>query len=944
MRAAAVILLVSGLAGSLAAQQPTQSLRGTVRDSASGQPILGAVILLRDSAGVTVARTLSGDLGRYQVVATRRAKDMQLLRIGFRPREIALPAPSDGVMQFDVAMAQIPTLLEPVRTLAASRCRARSDAAAAFGVLSQARAALLATIVAREAKPATMTLVRFKRYMAGLSDSVERQTVRLVSQEGAKMSFNASYTALDFVQDGFRRDSAGQHIFFGPDAEVLLDEGFSRAYCFSIARADTAHRNQVGLAFAPVARRNGRIDIRGSLWIDTVARSLREVSFVYLGLDRVSEGLNAGGQVSFREMDNGVTLIDRWSLRMVGAADSVIEDKSGVSVHRGLLLQEVGGILANAKWPDGHEWTASLAKLRLAVTDRRGDPARGRSVGLDSTDYHAVTDVAGNAEIEYLVPGPYRVTIVDPELAPLGVAIPTDLEFRAVRDATIALELRAPSAAQFLSDICKFEGTSGDAPALFGRVTTIDGDGVSGARWRLARASNGGWQTIADGGKTGSTGLFHHCRKIGWGETIRIEAWREGESPTVVTRRVTSAATILPLQLNATVASDRRASVLTHTFEGTVKDSSTGRAVPDAHVALVGTATAARTDSAGRFTISGMRPGRYTAEVRTWTLDALGVVSQSPVVLSDAKTPLTLYVPTAAQIASTLCTTDSSSPPLGPIAVVAGRAEVRGDTLPPEGLRVVAAWNAGQKKGTRSVESFTDARGVFRLCGVPRETDVVVRAATEGVTGDSVLVRVAANDALATADLSLAPAVALPTMVTTEKVTIPAFERNRKLGIGHFLTRAELEKRENQRLADALSNLPGLGATRGRGGRGYVLSKHAPPHLAPRASSSCGKSSNMCPLTNQGLNQQGVWCPSTNQRNEGEICGCYAQIYIDGILVNPGKPTEPYDINSIPTSEIEGVEFYSGPATTPIEYARTGDTQCGVLVLWMRRGRFVKGS
>lgn len=944
MRDIAVILLLASLGAAAEAQQPAQSLRGTVRDSASGQPILGAVILLRDSAGTTVARTLTGALGRYQIVASRRAKDMQLLRIGFRPREIALPEPSRDVVQLDVAMLQVPTLLEPVRTLASSRCRARPDAAAAFGALSQARAALLATIVAREANPATMTLVRYKRYMAGMSDSVERQTVRVASQEGATMSFNASQTAIDFVQGGFRRDSAGHQTFYGPDAEVLLDDGFSRSYCFSITRADTAHKDQVGLAFVPSSRRARRVDIQGSLWIDTVARSLKSVEFTYLGLDKVSEELKAGGRVSFSEMKNGVALIDRWSLRMIGAADSVVDDRSGVTVHRGLLIQEVGGELAQARWRDGQEWTAPLGRLRIAVTDRKGNPARGRSVGLDSTDYHAITDVAGVAEIEYLVPGPYRVSIVDPELAPLGVALPTGLEFQALRDSTIRLDLRAPSAADFLAEVCRYDGVSMSAPALFGRITTVDGEGLDGVRWRVAVASNGGWKTVADGGKTGATGLFHHCRKIALGETIRIEAWREGETPTVVTRRVTEAATILPIQLSAAVAAGQRTPQqrATRAFDGTVIDSATSRAVAGARVALIGTAIAALTDSTGRFTIAGVRAGRYTAEVRTWALDALGVVSQSAIVLGDAA-PITLYVPTATQIASTLCAFDSVARASGRVAVIAGRAEVKGDTLPPEGLRVVAAWREGQNRETQSVETFTDSRGVFRVCGIPREKDVTVRAATEGVTGDSVLVRVAADDAVATAELSLAPAVALPTVVTTESVTIPSFERNRKLGVGRFLTRTELAQRENQRLADALSTIPGLGATRGRGGRGYVLSTHTPPHLAPRASASCGKANNMCPITNQGLNQQGIWCPSSGQRNEGEICGCYAEIYIDGILVNPGKPTEPFDINAIPTSEIEAVEYYSGPATTPIEYSRLGDTQCGVLVLWMRRGRFVKG-
>jgi hypothetical protein len=63
---------------------------------------------------------------------------------------------------------------------------------------------------------------------------------------------------------------------------------------------------------------------------------------------------------------------------------------------------------------------------------------------------------------------------------------------------------------------------------------------------------------------------------------------------------------------------------------------------------------------------------------------------------------------------------------------------------------------------------------------------------------------------------------------------------------------------------------------------------------------------------------------------------CYAQVYLDDVLMNPTRPTEPFDVNTIKLEQLEAVEFYAGPSQTPAKYSRL-DSRCGVLVLWTRR-------
>src|SRR4051812_45873107 len=88
----------------------SQELRGGVRDSASGRPIPGAVVLLLDAARQTLARGMTNDRGAYRLALHPHAVRLRVVRIGSQPRELTLPTPVDGVARLDVVLARIPTL------------------------------------------------------------------------------------------------------------------------------------------------------------------------------------------------------------------------------------------------------------------------------------------------------------------------------------------------------------------------------------------------------------------------------------------------------------------------------------------------------------------------------------------------------------------------------------------------------------------------------------------------------------------------------------------------------------------------------------------------------------------------------------------------------------------------------------------------------------------
>ena len=111
---------------------------------------------------------------------------------------------------------------------------------------------------------------------------------------------------------------------------------------------------------------------------------------------------------------------------------------------------------------------------------------------------------------------------------------------------------------------------------------------------------------------------------------------------------------------------------------------------------------------------------------------------------------------------------------------------------------------------------------------------------------------------------------------------------------------------------------------RGRAEQAWVSSRHVRPPLCPPTSVEC-------------FRNHGFYVPDAADATEGMPIACYALVYINDVLMNGAtEPTEPFDISQIAPDQVEGVEFYAGPAQTPLKYSRMG-SNCGVLVIWRRR-------
>jgi hypothetical protein len=196
----------------------------------------------------------------------------------------------------------------------------------------------------------------------------------------------------------------------------------------------------------------------------------------------------------------------------------------------------------------------------------------------------------------------------------------------------------------------------------------------------------------------------------------------------------------------------------------------------------------------------------------------------------------------------------------------------------------------------------SNERGFFRLDSItPGERKLIIRKV--GYAPLEITWPFAAGDSIVRI-FEMSSIQTLDSVVTVDKRSrdsrMEEFEEHRKLGLGKFYTRADIEK-SGGRISNLLAGTGGIKLTNGPANQAYVQSS--------RGSKSLGRGT------------------------------CYAEVYLDDMNIytkrTSGSPP-PFDVNSIPSSEIEAIEYYAGAAETPAKYTKLG-TSCGVLVIHTRR-------
>lgn len=533
-----------------------QRVTGRIVDAPSRLGIAGAVLTQLDARGQALSRTLSGEEGRFTLVLDAEAMSVRVVRIGYHPRNLAVR----DLGQEAIVMQRLPASLPPVR-VAARGCPAGAASRPALALLDQARDGLLAAQVSREGKAISAVRLRFERD-AEDDERASTQRVWLDSTADARTTFTSALPAAQLVERGFLEErEGGAVVMHAPDADVFLDDAFVNAYCFHIAAPSSARPTQVGLGFSPArdTQRRGRVDVEGTVWVDTARRELREVEFRYVGLPRTIATRHPGGQLTFLALANGLVLVDRWQLRLVGISLDTIAGfvARGVPVVRTRIhVRETGGEVASVAWP-GNSFRAPLGALRVTVQTAQRTPAGGVALRLEGTDYRATTDGSGNASMDRLLPGPYKLVVLDPRLAPIDLALETGVRFDARRDSLHAAAFTLPIVPPAMQDYCERRRVRSGSPSdtipwIIGRVRRTDGKFIAPGIVRAKKeVRTGWWEPAGEPFRVGTDGLFWICSaQLIEAASVQVEYQVNGGRVHRVQVPVQRTLTVVPLEID----------------------------------------------------------------------------------------------------------------------------------------------------------------------------------------------------------------------------------------------------------------------------------------------------------------------------------------------------------------------------------------------------------
>jgi carboxypeptidase family protein len=210
---------------------------------------------------------------------------------------------------------------------------------------------------------------------------------------------------------------------------------------------------------------------------------------------------------------------------------------------------------------------------------------------------------------------------------------------------------------------------------------------------------------------------------------------------------------------------------------GIVVDSLYGRRLVGAQISVEGLNNLAMTDSAGRFTIDSVPPGKYRIGVFHPLLDSLILSIASPPlqVFADSTLGLILATPSAPTFIRLVCgpIQIDTMAGIGP-SVVVGRVLNAETEAPVAGVRVTLSWTdiqAGTNIGVHRIQRIRDTTtgpgGGFRFCNLPPSVNGVARAIIATADSGAVSRPLSLNGRLVVALVLHVPAAAKPATNST---------------------------------------------------------------------------------------------------------------------------------------------------------------------------------
>lgn len=443
-----------------------QAVTARVLAAEGAQPVVGAVVYLVDDVDTPVRRALTDPRGRALLVGfpagryRLRAEMIGMATAETEPFEVA----GGAAVQRELVLESQAIGIEGLQVEADNRCRLRPEEGLLTArVWEEARKALEAATVTDEQ--------RLYRYETMLYERDLDMNTRVVEEEERSRRRATMRTpflsrpAEELMEGGFaERSGDGDVYYFAPDAQVLLSDVFLDSHCFRLTAGEAQGESAglVGLAFEPTERRR-TVDISGTLWLDPQTSELRWLEYRYENLDADIRSDELGGRVEFRRMPEGGWIIPEWWLRMPNIA-AQRNRATGVLTRYLVGFRESGGLVLDVEGATAMG-PARTGSVEGVVRDSLGRAVEGVRVEVVGAGLEAASDSVGHYQIDGLVAGTYRVRFTDPRLQTYGFD-PEPLTLDARGGEVSRLDLRLPSAANVLADVCSRYDPGPDADKL----------------------------------------------------------------------------------------------------------------------------------------------------------------------------------------------------------------------------------------------------------------------------------------------------------------------------------------------------------------------------------------------------------------------------------------------------------------------------------------------
>lgn len=506
-----------------AAVLPAQRLAGTV--TSAGARVPGAVVLLLDASNGVAARAVTRADGAFSIAAPAAGRyTVRVLRIGHAP---TLAGPYDlaagATATASIALSGRIQVLPEIHVSDHADCLVRPDSsAAAFQIWNEARTALLAAAITQaepfDAEITTDETVLDRGGTRVLSDSSR-------TEKGSSLHPYASLPPDSLARVGYIQTDASGTTAWGPDATVLLSESFGATHCIrpELPPADTGvFRGVIGVAFEPTARRDGRADVRGVLWLDRRSAELRSLDFSYTNVSKTLEEARSGGHVEFARLPGGEWVTVRWWIRFPSIQRTVSRDPVVPgSANRTSASERVEGIkitsgnVLRVSRSGSTLWRRGRVTLPIRIVDSTtGAGIRGALVSLNGGTSARATREDGVVAFEDLVPGPGTVTVRMDALDSLGAgqtSIPIAIPEHPFDPVVVAI---ASPAARFIA-LCGEQPLAWNEGVVRGRVPAGANDGTVDLMWQEPYTRLGGGEPVivteTRRVATGADGTFRVC-------------------------------------------------------------------------------------------------------------------------------------------------------------------------------------------------------------------------------------------------------------------------------------------------------------------------------------------------------------------------------------------------------------------------------------------------